>query len=582
MTQKYRILIDDRDYTKWELKDPDTNLPLFTDVNPVEQHLFSKDVFQISEDKTIEVMHSLVRCKDSIYAGVLQLATGKTFGRTANKKRLLYKCIPDDIHLPIFLVPYEVKLGFEKTKTNKYVVFRFDHWTDKHPNGILVETLGNVDNLDAFYEYQLYCKSLHISINEITRNANISLMKKTHEEHINQIIHNPNFAIVDRRKDYVFTIDPTNSVDFDDGFSISRCPDGRRRISIYIANVFVWLETLGLWSSFSNRVATIYLPDRRRPMLPTVLSDSLCSLQENQSRFVFIMDIILEEDGSTSIDDNGDPRILFSNGVIKVAKNYRYEEDALFNDTCYKELLLISKLRDKRVLDSSHDIVAYWMVQMNSYCAEYMANRKIGIFRAVNLINKDFRPVSENSVLSEDAMRIIQTWNNTTGQYVKYGEGVDLEHGLMQHKSYIHITSPIRRLVDLLNQMIFAKEIMQLSFSKDADEFLVKWLYKMEYVNISMRSIRKIQTECELLHKCSTNSQILNSEYNGIVFDKMVKNNGAVSYMVYLEDLKLLARLILPIDNNSILNYSKFRFKVFLFEDEDKTKRKIRLQLLEN
>ena len=34
-------------------------------------------------------------------------------------------------------------------------------------------------------------------------------------------------------------------------------------LSIYISNVTIWLDVLDLWKSFSRRVATIYLPDRK-------------------------------------------------------------------------------------------------------------------------------------------------------------------------------------------------------------------------------------------------------------------------------------------------------------------------------
>ena len=63
-----------------------------------------------------------------------------------SKRQLLYKCIPDDKRIPIFLVPYKIKPGFNKKK-NKYVVFEFKEWTDKHPRGVLGQTIGDVDNL---------------------------------------------------------------------------------------------------------------------------------------------------------------------------------------------------------------------------------------------------------------------------------------------------------------------------------------------------------------------------------------------------------------------------------------------------
>ena len=52
----------------------------------------------------------------------------------------------------------------------------------------------------------------------------------------------------------------------------------------------------------------------------------------------------------------------------------------------------------------------------------------------------------------------MNNWNNVTGQYINYNEDENMEHDIMELKSYIHITSPIRRLVDLLNQTIFLKE----------------------------------------------------------------------------------------------------------------------------
>jgi len=50
-----------------------------------------------------------------------------------------------------------------------------------------------------------------------------------------------------------------------------------------------------------------------------------------------------------------------------------------------------------------------------------------------------------------------------------------------------------------------------------------------------------------------------------------------INYMVYLEKLRLLSRVSTHID---VLNYSKNKFKMYLFEDEDKVKKKIRLQIL--
>ena len=55
--------------------------------------------------------------------------------------------------MPIFLVPYKVVLGFNKETVNKYVRFSFLHWDDKHPIGELIECIGDVNNISAYYQY---------------------------------------------------------------------------------------------------------------------------------------------------------------------------------------------------------------------------------------------------------------------------------------------------------------------------------------------------------------------------------------------------------------------------------------------
>ena len=48
--------------------------------------------------------------------------------------------------------------------------------------------------------------------------------------------------------------------------------------------------------------------------------------------------------------------------------------------------------------------------------------------------------------------------------------------------------------------------------------------------------------------------------------------------MVYLEDIKLLSRITTRED---IANYSSVQFKLYLFEDENRIKKKIRLHIVD-
>ena len=615
LNMNIKILVTDRNYTDWTFVDVQNDnqildkeeYPILKTIDPIKERLFSRDIFTLNAHGIIQMQHSYIKTCSGL-AGVLVLEGNKTYGRTANKKRLLYKCIPDDKRLPVFLVPYDLKIGFVKVYKNKFVVFKFDSWTSttQHPYATIAETLGDVDNLEAFYEYQLYCKSLHDSLSDFTSKARKVLNEKSTEEYVEHICKDPNYQIEDRRNTYIFTIDPPNSTDFDDGFSVEPVVDGYK-ISIYIANVFFWMETLGLWNSFSKRVSTIYLPDRRRPMLPTILSDTLCSLLENQPRFALVLDIYVDETGQCI------SKYQYKNALITVNKNYRYEEKALYKDPNYNLLFDLTSRTCKNV-KNSHDLVAYWMVQMNKQIGEFMAKEKIGIFRAAAFTpwrissapgSVTITPTSElctnsptqiteptdSKGLSEDVVRLIQTWSNTTGQYLLFKDGLTLNHEVMSTQSYIHITSPIRRLVDLLNQMILFRHItmttvangqpnnqsMVKTMSQEANEFIEKWTDQMEYINTAMRSIRKIQTDCEVLNRCFTTPDIIEKEHDGILFDKIVKNDGTIHYMVYLEKIKILSRITSHID---LQNHSCHKFRMFLFEDEDKCKKKIRLQII--
>jgi exoribonuclease R len=583
---KSRILIANRDYTTWNLVNHETNIEIkniediVCKIDPIKNKLFTKDIIQITNNEIeikIDVIVSPVRNSEYI-AGILLLENNKTFGRTENKKRLLYKCIPDDKHLPAFLIPYDIKIGFNKVYQNKYVIFKYDNWNDKHPHGMLLETLGDVDNLCVFYEYQLYCKSLHISLNNFTKKTRDSFKTTTQEQYIEKIFKNPDFNIEDERKTYVFTIDPQNSLDFDDGFSIMKMDD-KWKITVYISHVYFWLETLELWNSFSKRVSTIYLPDQRRPMLPTILSDNLCSLQKNNLRFAFAIDIVVDNEGNICNEEN----IKCRNVLISVKKNYIYEDsrdiskhENVLNDIHYERLFEISQKMDKNV-KNSHDVVSHWMITMNHLCGKWFENNKLGIFRTshYNFVKKEL-----DESIHENTRRVINSWNNVTGQYILYDGEININHEAMNISSYIHITSPIRRIVDLLNQMLIIEKMgLVKNMSISAKDFLAYWLNQIDYINNSMRSIRKVQTDCNVLYRCYTETDIMNTIQRGILFDKNSKSNGLYSYMIYLEELKLLSRITTMID---IENYTYISCKLYLFEDEDKIKKKIRVQIVEN
>lgn len=573
----YKILVSDRNYDKWEIFDTTKFDKVDINIRPFENKLFSNDIFKIDKQNNISIIHSSVRNVVSI-PGVLILNGNKTFGRenktNSKQGRLLYKCIPDDVRIPQFLVPYELKnIGFSKVFQNMYVTFNFYEWNDKHPIGKLDNVIGPVDSLENFYEYQLYCKSLNASIQQFQKDTKKTIKNKSYEEIIETIKHTyPNIQDrTDKTKWNIITIDPPNSQDFDDGFSIIDINDETKQLSIYISNVTIWLDILNLWNSFSRRISTIYLPDKKRPMLPTSLSDCLCSLQQNVKRVAFVMDIIIHKEEIIEIQ--------YNNAIINVNTNYVYEEPNLLQDEVYHRILNITQIISKKSkykyinhIKNSHDIVCYLMILMNYHCAKTLLQSKTGIFRTT-IINKNI-DVPDN--LPEDINKFIRIWNSSYGQYMNGSEITDTRHEMLNIDAYVHITSPIRRLVDLLNMIKIQKNI-SVELTENAELFYEKWLNELDYINTTMRTIRKVQCECSLLDLCNNNPEIMDKEYTGYLFDKINRNDGLFQYIIYLPELKLTSKITLRENYN---NFQKEYFKLYLFNNEDKFKKKIRLHLV--
>jgi len=539
--------------------------PEIIDIVPFDEKLFNGDIIEFNDNKC-KIVNSSIRNVSHIQ-GILICEGNKTYGRVKNK--YLYKCIPDDKRLPTFLVPYEIQgKTFTKYFKNKYVNFKYKHWDDKHPYGELVHTIGDVDKLENFYEYQLYCKSLNSSIQNFTKTALKKIKERTFDEYVEEIL-KENPYIRDQRNRTIYTIDGKNTQDFDDAIYCEKNISGCYNICIYISNVTLWMDTLNLWESFSNRISTIYLPDRKRPMLPTILSDCLCSLQKNQNRFAFVLDLTINNEGEIIENE-------YYNSIISVSENYVYEEKKLIENKNYNITLECAKLMCQKNnylpnVKNSNDLITYLMILTNHFAAMSFKKRKNGIFRS-STINEN---IKLPDTLDEDILKFMQVWRANAGEYTKQDK--DNTHMILKLDAYSHITSPIRRLIDLLNLIQIQENEYLYVFNEKAHHFLNKWIDQLEYINITMRAIRKVQTQCNLLDIIFKNPQIETRNYRGFVFDKVIRNDGLIQYMVYLPDLKMVSKITSCIERN---NHQICYFNIYKFKDAENFKQKVRINMI--
>ena len=573
---KTRILFTEPKYRKYKLVRDNDDCEVNYKFDFSKDKIFHEDEIEILSLDKIRIQHSPVRNHNHL-SGILILANNKTYGK--HKDKFMYRCIPDNKYLPTFLVPYGKKNDFNKNFDNLYVTFKFNHWKETHPHGTLNQVIGPVSELSAFYEYQLYCKSINASIQKFTRETSQRLKTKTEDEFIDQIMREyPNICDRTKERNHIFTIDSASCCDYDDALEYEHIVDDNPKeeqkhvIRIHIANVSLWMDTLKLWDSFSDRIATIYLPDRKRPMLPTSLSECLCSLVAGHKRFVFTFEFVLNDKFEII-------KTRFYNSLIMVKINHVYESKELFKDKKYLNLFKAVKGMCNNsetgflpIIRSSHDTVTYLMILMNYKVSRKLIDCEDGIFRTA-FINKDLELPED---LDESTKVFITAWNSQAGEYVLCKD--KQKHEWMNLDTYCHVTSPIRRLVDLLNIIIYQNKFGLTLLSIEAIMFVDKWKKKLDYVNVCMKHIRKVQNECSLLSLFHEHNK--NGEYDtmtGVIFNRCRRDDGVYIYNVYLPKIKLLSKLK---QLDFVENYTNSQFKLFYFKDENTLKQKIRLQLL--
>lgn len=102
----------------------------------------------------------------------------------------------------------------------------------------------------------------------------------------------------DIRDRFAITIDPVDARDFDDAISVARTVRGGWMLGVHIADVSHYVD----WESAIDlearrRSTSVYLADRVLPMLPERLCNDLCSLQPDEDRLAFTVDIELDAQG---------------------------------------------------------------------------------------------------------------------------------------------------------------------------------------------------------------------------------------------------------------------------------------------
>lgn len=125
---------------------------------------------------------------------------------------------------------------------------------------------------------------------------------------------------LDLTEEIICTIDPDDAKDYDDAISLRVLDNGNVQLGVHIADVSYFVPAGSpLDEEAKERGNSTYFPGHVIPMLPEVLSNGVCSLQEGVPR--------LCKSAFIEYDDAAKPvGTKFANTVIKSRKRLRYRE----------------------------------------------------------------------------------------------------------------------------------------------------------------------------------------------------------------------------------------------------------------
>jgi ribonuclease R len=125
---------------------------------------------------------------------------------------------------------------------------------------------------------------------------------------------------MDLSDEVICTIDPDDAKDYDDAISLKQLDHGQWELGVHIADVSFFVPSgTPLDEEAQKRGNSCYFPGHVIPMLPEILSNGVCSLQEGVPRLCKSAFITFDEDGRPI-------RTRFANTVINSAKRLRYRE----------------------------------------------------------------------------------------------------------------------------------------------------------------------------------------------------------------------------------------------------------------
>ena len=240
-------------------------------------------------------VYKVIKRNRNVIVGVFENNLSFGFVRPRNS--------PKDIYIPKKLI--------RGAKTGDLVAVKVDFWGDEErkPEGAIVSILGSPKDTEALISSLL----LNEGIEEKFPNEVLRELDKIDEDISDELKNRKDLRHLD-----IITIDGSDAKDLDDAVYVEKTEDGYK-LFVSIADVSYYVrENTELDTEALKRGNSIYLVDRVIPMLPRKLSNNLCSLNPNEDKLTFTVEMDLDKRGKVIKND-------FYKSVIKSKYRMTYE-----------------------------------------------------------------------------------------------------------------------------------------------------------------------------------------------------------------------------------------------------------------
>ena len=454
-------------------------------------------------------VYKIVRRARDVIVGVFEHNLSFGFVRPKNSVK--------DIYIP--------KKKIKGGKTGDLVAVKIYFWgnDEKKPEGEVVSILGDPQDTEALISALL----INNGIQEKFPNEVIKETDKINDDFSEEIEKRRDLRHLD-----IITIDGSDAKDLDDAVYVEKTDTGYR-LFVSIADVSYYVKSGSeLDREALKRGNSIYLVDRVIPMLPRKLSNNLCSLNPDENKLTFTVEIEFDSNGKVVKNDfyksviKSKYRMTYSGvnkileGDEKLIKEYSGIYEMLKNMLSLSKFLRHIKKRRgsidfelpeiKVILDENklvkdielrsrgeaERIIEDFMVAANEVVAEKLFWEEIPAIYRVHEDPDKAKIAALNETLVKFGYHLknleemhpgkFQTIiDRTTGlpegylihklilramQRARYANK-NLGHFGLASKYYLHFTSPIRRYSDLVVHRMLDKSITKFMKEKEKQSY---------------------------------------------------------------------------------------------------------------